>query len=209
VISWSRSKSIFLALRHWALYYRSASGNTGNLVSKNSYFDIMLRLPNPVTIDGRANITQPQAPVYSFNVISAAVRPFCPHSKMRLRADRTISIVVSFCEGRRNQERHQFSAAATRRRPPCSRLEQGPKLDCQFFRELLFTSVEAALPDRGWQVRGDFAYAPTTRFGMDRCSRARGLGEPAADQVGPAQSVPHRILCDRATADQPGPSIPR
>jgi hypothetical protein len=77
VISLSRSESIYLALRYWALYYRSASGNTRNLVSKNWHFDAMLRLPDPVTIDGRANITQPQAPVYSFNVISAAVRPFC------------------------------------------------------------------------------------------------------------------------------------
>ena len=41
----------------------------------------------------------------------------------------------------------------------------------------------AGLPDRGWQARGDLAYAPTARLGMDRRRCAGALDEPAANQV--------------------------
>jgi hypothetical protein len=45
------------------------------------------------------------------------------------------------------------------------------------------SSRHATLPDRGRQARGDLAYVPTTRLGMDRRRCARALDEPAANQV--------------------------
>ena len=42
----------------------------------------------------------------------------------------------------------------------------------------------AVLPDRGRQARGDLAYAPTARLGMDGRRCAGALDEPAANQVG-------------------------